>query len=61
MHDSRHAHTSWLAGGADLKSVMERMGHSPIMTTQKYLHTLPVDADDKALTAFVSIRNRRDV
>ena len=61
MHDLRHAHASWLlAGGADLKSVMERMGHAQIMTTQKYLHTLP-DADDKALAAFVSIRRRRDL
>ena len=60
MHDLRHAHASWLlAGGADLKSVMERMGHSQIMTTQKYLHTLP-DADDKALAAFESVRRRRD-
>ena len=47
MHVLRHAHASWLlAGGADLVAVMERMGHSQIMTTQKYLHTLP-DADDK--------------
>lgn len=58
MHDLRHAHASWLlAGGADLKSVMERMGHAQIMTTQKYLHTLP-DADDKALSAFELIRDR---
>jgi len=58
IHDLRHAHASWLlAGGADLKSVMERMGHSQIMTTQKYLHTLP-DADDKALAAFESVRRR---
>ena len=58
MHDLRHAHASWLlAGGADLKTVMERMGHSQIMTTQKYLHTLP-DADDKALVAFESVRQR---
>jgi len=58
IHDLRHAHASWLlAGGADLKSVMERMGHSQIMTTQKYLHTLP-DADDKALAAFESVRAR---
>ena len=56
MHDLRHAHASWLlAGGADLKSVMERMGHAQIMTTQKYLHTLP-DADDKALAAFQEVR-----
>jgi integrase len=46
-----------LAGGADLKSVMERMGHSQITTTQRYLHTLP-DSDDKALAAFTRIRSR---
>ena len=58
VHDLRHAHASWLlAGGADLKTVMERMGHSQIMTTQKYLHTLP-DSDDKALTAFEAVRGR---
>ncbi|GAA0603734.1 tyrosine-type recombinase/integrase [Sporichthya brevicatena] len=59
MHDLRHAHASWLlAGGADLKTVMERMGHSQIQTTQKYLHTLP-DADDRALEAFRRTRGRR--
>ena len=58
MHDLRHAHASWLlAGGADLKSVMARMGHAQIQTTQKYLHTLD-DADDNALKAFETIRNR---
>ena len=58
VHDLRHAHASWLlAGGADLKTVMERMGHSQIMTTQKYLHTLP-DADDKALAAFEAVHRR---
>ncbi len=58
VHDLRHAHASWLlAGGADLAAVMERMGHAQIMTTQKYLHTLP-DADDKALAAFQAIRHR---
>ncbi len=51
IHDLRHAHASWLlAGGADLKSVMDRMGHAQIQTTQKYLHTLP-DADQKNLDA----------
>ena len=59
MHDLRHAHASWLlAGGADLKSVMARMGHAQIQTTQKYLHTLD-DADDKALIAFQAMRDRR--
>ena len=59
VHDLRHAHASWLlAGGADLATVMERMGHAQITTTQKYLHTLP-DADDKALAAFQTVRLSR--
>jgi len=58
MHDLRHAHASWLlAGGADLKTVMDRMGHSQIQTTQKYLHSLP-DADDTAIAAFQRTRKR---
>jgi len=58
VHDLRHAHASWLlAGGADLKTVMDRLGHSQIQTTQKYLHTLP-GADDGALEAFTRIRHR---
>jgi integrase len=57
VHDLRHAHASWLlAGGSDLKSVMDRMGHAQITTTQKYLHKLP-DADQKNLTALDRIRN----
>jgi integrase len=56
VHDLRHAHASWLlAGGSDLKSVMDRMGHAQITTTQKYLHT-PPDADQKNLTALNRIR-----
>ena len=59
VHDLRHAHASWLlAGGSDLKSVMDRMGHAQITTTQKYLHTLP-DADAKNLTALQRIRMSR--
>jgi integrase len=51
IHDLRHAHASWLlAGGSDLRSVMDRMGHHQIQTTQKYLHALP-DADRKNLDA----------
>jgi integrase len=56
MHDLRHAHASWLlAGGADVATVMERLGHPQIMTTQQHLHTLP-DADGKALEAFSRVR-----
>lgn len=55
IHDLRHAHASWLlAGGADLKSVMDRMGHTQIQTTQKYLHALP-QADQRNLDAFTRI------
>jgi integrase len=58
VHDLRHAHASWLlAGGADLQVVKERLGHASIMTTQKYLHTLP-DADETALDALAKIRSR---
>jgi len=59
VHSLRHAHASWLlAGGADLETVKERLGHSSILTTQKYLHTLPDEENDKALDAFAKIRNR---
>jgi len=41
VHGLRHAHASWLlAEGADIQVVKERLGHSSIMTTQKYLGTL---------------------
>ncbi len=57
VHDLRHAHASWLlSGGSDIRSVMDRMGHAQITTTQKYLHTLP-DADTKNHTALNRIRN----
>ncbi|MGH3497890.1 MAG: tyrosine-type recombinase/integrase [Nocardioidaceae bacterium] len=56
VHDLRHAHASWLlAGGSDIKSVMDRMGHAQITTTQKYLHALP-DADHKNLAALDRVR-----
>ena len=59
MHDLRHAHASWLLGeGSDLKSVMDRMGHAQIQTTQKYLHARP-DADRKNLDALARARRRQ--
>ncbi|MBC6467258.1 tyrosine-type recombinase/integrase [Actinomadura alba] len=65
VRDLRHAHASWLlAGGADLQTVRERLGHAGLRATERYLHTLP-DADDTALTAFhrtrAGIRILRDV
>jgi site-specific recombinase XerD len=58
FHDLRHAHASWLlAGGADLQTVKERMGHARLTTTEKYLHTLP-HADAAAVTALDAIRKR---
>jgi site-specific recombinase XerD len=60
-HDLRHAHASWLlAGGADLQTVKERLGHGSIITTEKYLHTL-AETDDTALAALATIRQRSRV
>ena len=60
FHDLRGAHASWLlAGGADLKVVMDRLGHRQITTTQQYLGSLP-DAGDRALAAFMKIRHRSE-
>jgi integrase len=56
IHDLRHAHASWLlAGGADLQVVKERLGHASIVTTERYLHSLPT-ADETALDALSRIR-----
>lgn len=56
LHDLRHSHASWLlAGGADLQVVRDRLGHSSIATTSKYVHTLP-NADETALAALRRIK-----
>ena len=58
MDDLRHAHASWLlAGGADLQTVKDRMGHARLTTTEQYLHTLP-HHDATAIQALNTIRNR---
>jgi hypothetical protein len=44
--------------GADLKGVMEHMGHTQFQTTQKFKHTLP-DTDQKNLDAFSRVADRR--
>ena len=38
------------------QTVMDRLGHSQITTTQQYLGTLP-DAGDRALAAYRKTRN----
>jgi integrase len=59
MHLLRHAHASWLLnGGADLMVVKERLGHSSIMTTERYLHTVE-NADETALAALDRVRQRQ--
>ena len=43
IHDLRHAHASWLlAGGADLKTVMDRLGHPDLHYPA--LHSMPSTA-----------------
>ena len=60
MHDLRHAHASWLlAGGSDLKSVMDRLGHAQIQTTQKYLHAL-AEADQRNIDALNKMTRARE-
>jgi site-specific recombinase XerD len=49
--------TTSFAGGADLQVVRQRLGHSSLRTTERYLHTLP-DADETAIDALAKIRSR---
>lgn len=56
IHDLRHAHASWLlAGGADLQTVRERLGHDSLRATEKYLHTVP-SVTDVGLEALARVR-----
>ena len=58
LHDLRHSNASWLlAGGQTIEQVRDRMGHMSIVTTDKYVHTLP-GADDSAIAALARVRGR---
>jgi integrase len=51
VHDIRHTHATWLlADGVPLIAVRDRLGHSNIAVTSRYLHLLP-SPDDPALGA----------
>lgn len=51
VHDLRHTHASWLvSNGCDLVTVRDRLGHSDIKVTSRYLHVVPGERD-RALAA----------
>ncbi len=46
VHDCRHTSASWLLdNGAKLVEVRDRLGHSSIAVTSRYLHVVPGDRD----------------
>lgn len=49
-----------IAGGADLQTVRERLGHASLRATERYLHSLP-NTDDTALDALATIRNHTEL
>lgn len=58
FHDLRGSHVSWLlAGGADIKTVMDRVGHNQLSTTQLYVGALD-GSDERALDALRVLKAR---
>jgi integrase len=51
IHDTRHSHASWLANDprVPLNAVRDRLGHTSLTTTSKYVHVMP--GDDPCLAA----------
>jgi integrase len=47
VHDCRHTHASWMANtpGITLVAVRDRLGHSDIRITSRYLHTVETEDD----------------
>jgi integrase len=50
VHDTRHSHASWLANdpSVPLVAVRDRLGHSSLTTTSRYVHVI---GDDPCLAA----------
>lgn len=47
VHDARHSHASWLCSDPriPLAVVRDRLGHSSLTVTSRYVHVLPGDSD----------------
>jgi integrase len=55
FHDLRHTYGSLLvAGGVDLVSVKDAMGHARITTTERYLHARPAETQARAFTLAIA-------
>jgi integrase len=58
FHDLRGTWITWaLAGGADIKSVMDAAGHADVATTQRYMAAM-ADADERVLDAVAATKAR---
>jgi hypothetical protein len=47
VHDARHSHASWLANDPQtpLANVRDRLGHSSLAVTSRYVHVMQSDTD----------------
>jgi integrase len=59
IHGTRDSHATWLANHprVPLSAVRDRLGHSSLTTTSKYVHVMP--GNDPCLTALGGQRERR--
>lgn len=53
VHDARHSHASWLANDprVPLAAVRDRLGHSSLAVTSRYVHVLDDGGEDPCLAA----------
>ena len=55
LHSLRHTSATFLLyGGVNIRQVQQRLGHSELETTQKYLHYL-TDADAEAVNVLTNM------